>query len=246
MEAEISLKDLYRIIKKHLLTILISILCGAVVSVLIMILFVTPKYSSEAQLLVNQQGDSTPTTIQNNEIQANIQLINTYRDIIIGHSVLNQVNNNLNSNYTINELKDSIDVTQSTNSQAFNLTVTMQTPDEAQLILNEIINVFETTIKEVYINNATNIFVLSPASHNANKVSPSLSVYIMIGSIVGLVISFIIVLVIELMDTSIKDDEFLQQLGIINLGRIYELTNKELKQTRLNGDKKQSRMRERV
>lgn len=249
MEEEISLKELYQIFKKHFFTMITAVLIGAVVSVVFMIFFVTPKYSSEAQLLVNQQGDASQATIQNNEIQANIQLINTYSDILTGHSVLNQVNENLENQYSVDILKKATSVNQSQNSQAFNVTVVMETAEEAQIILNEIINVFETTIQEVYDNNVTSIYVLSPASYNSNKVSPSLTMYILIGALLGLIVSLIIVLIIELMDTTVKDEEFLTQQGIINLGRVYELSPKELKQTRLvnrNKNQSQSRIREKV
>ena len=246
MQEEISFKELYQIIRKHFFTMIIAILIGTVISVSFMIFVVTPKYSSEAQLLVNQQGDATQGTIQNNEIQANIQLINTYSDILTGYSVLNQVNENLNNHYTVEILANSISVTQSQNSQAFNLTVVMETPEEAQMILNEVITVFETTIQEVYENNVTSIYVLSPASYNPRKVSPSLTIYILIGAVLGLMVSAIIVLIIELLDTTVKDEEFLTQQGIINLGRIYELSPKELKHTRLVNKKNQHHDRERV
>lgn len=244
MEKEITLKDLYQIIKKHFLTIMIAIVLGIIMSVLVMMFFITPKYNSEAQLLVNQQGDTTQTSIQNNEIQANIQLINTYSDIITGHSILTQVNNNLGSNYPVKTLIDAIKVGQSTNSQAFNLTVTMETPEEAQLVLNEIINIFEATVREVY--DVASILVLSPATYNPNKVSPKVTMFILIGAIMGLVISLLIVIILELMDTTIKEDDFLVQLGLINLGYVYELTNKELKQTRLSASQGQSGTRERI
>lgn len=244
MEEEISLKELYQILKKHFFTIVTAILIGTVVSVMVMIFFVTPKYSSEAQLLVNQQGDANQSTIQNNEIQANIQLINTYSDILTGHSVLKQVNENLNNMYSVSTLNNAVSVNQSQNSQAFNVRVVMETAEEAQMILNEIINVFETTVQEVYKNNVTSIYVLSPASYNSNRVSPSLTMYILLGAMLGLVFSLLIVLIIELMDTTVKDEEFITQQGIISLGRIYELSPKELKQTRLINNK--NNLRERI
>ncbi|MRI84617.1 hypothetical protein GIY09_01735 [Aerococcaceae bacterium WS4759] len=244
MQEEISLKDLYKIIKKHFLTMVIAMLVGSLLSVTFMTFFVTPKYSSEAQLLVNQQGDSSQTQIQYNEVQTNIQLINTYSDIITGHSVLEKVNKNLGGSYSVSQLSAAIKVGQSSNSQAFNLTVTMETAEEAQKVLNQVINIFEETIVEVY--DFASILVLSPATYNANKVSPSLTVYILIGALLGFFVSVLIIIIIELMDTSVKDDEFLSEQGIINLGRIYELSAKELKQTRLINSKKENNLRERV
>lgn len=246
MEEEFSFKDLYRIIRKHFFTIIIAILGAAVLSIMFMIFFVTPKFESEAQLLVNQQADTTQTAMQTNEIQANIQLINTYRDIITGHSVLSQVNQNISTNYSLTQLKNAISVNQSQNSQAFNVRVTMETPEEAQLILNEVINVFETMVQQVYGDSVASIFILSPASYNPNKVSPSLIMYIVVGVFIGLVLSSIIILIVELMDTTIKDENYLTNLGIIKLGQIYNLSTKELKDTRLGNGMKQSSNRERV
>ena len=244
MQEEFSLKEFYQIIKKYLLTIMIAIISGMIVSVLIMIFFITPKYTSEAQLLVNQQ--SSQQNIQVSEIQSNIQMINTYRDIITGHSVLSQVNENLNNEFTVNQLKEAIVVEQGQNSQAFKVKSTMSSPEDAQIVVNELIMTFETTISDIYGDVEASIFILSPATFNANKVSPKLIVFALIGAVIGLILSVLIILIAELMDTTIKDDDYLVQLGLINLGHVYELSSKELKQSRLSANKKNDRSRERI
>ena len=48
------------------------------------------------------------------------------------------------------------------------------------------------------------------------------------------------------MDTTVKEDDYLAQLGLINLGHVYELSTKELKQTRLSSEQGKSRTRERI
>ena len=244
MEEEISLKELYQIVKKHFFTILISTIAGILVCVLAMMFLVTPKYNSEAQLLVNQQ--SSQQNIQVSEIQSNIQMINTYRDIITGQSVLGRVNENLGNQYTIGELRDAITVDQGQNSQAFKVTAVMETAEDAQLVLDELVTTFEATIGEIYGDVEASIFVLSPATYNPNRVSPKLIIFILIGAVIGLAVSLIIILIVELMDTTVKEDDYLTQLGLINLGHIYELSNKELKQSRLSVGQKQSRARERI
>lgn len=246
MEQEVSLKDIYQIVKKHFFTMVIATILGVLASVLVMMFLVTPKYSSEAQLLVSQQQDGNQSQILTSEIQGNVLLINTYQDIIKGYSTLSRVNENLGTDYSIGMLENAIKVSQSTNSQAFNIAVTTESPEEAQSILSELIRVFEDTIRAVPAFNAASTLILSPPSYNPNKVSPSLTLYIMIGALLGLAVSALIVLIIELMDTTVKNEEFLTQLGIINLGRVYELSTKELKQTRLVNNKNQNRLRERV
>lgn len=245
-QEELSLKDLYQIVKKHFFTMVIATIIGVLASVLVMMFFVTPKYSSEAQLLVSQQQDGNQSPILTSEIQGNVLLINTYQDIIKGYSTLSKVNENLGTNYSIDVLENAINVSQSTNSQAFNIAVTMESAEEARSILNELINVFESTIQGVPAFNSASTLILSPASYNSNRVSPSLTLYVLLGAILGLMVSIVIVLIVELIDTTVKDEDFLTQMGIINLGRVYELSTKELKQTRLINNKNQNRLRERV
>jgi len=48
------------------------------------------------------------------------------------------------------------------------------------------------------------------------------------------------------MDTTVKEDEFVSQLGLINLGHVYELSNKELKQSRLSAKTSKTNSRERL
>jgi len=244
MEEEISLKELYQIVKKHFLTILIAMVTGVIIAVLAMMFLVTPKYNSEAQLLVNQQPSQQ--NIQTTEIQTNIQMINTYRDIITGHSLLSSVNEKLGNKYTIAELSSAISVEQGQNSQAFKISATMETAEEAQIVLNELIAIFENTIDEFYGDVGARIFVLSPATYNPNRVSPKLISFILIGAIIGLAFSVLIILVIEMMDTTVKEDDYLAELGLINLGYVYELSTKELRQTRLTTEQGKSRARERV
>lgn len=245
-QEELSLKDLYQIVKKHFFTMVIATILGVLASVLVMMFFITPKYSSEAQLLVSQQQDGNQSQVLTSEIQGNVLLINTYQDIIKGYSTLSKVNENLGTNYSIDVLESAIDVSQSTNSQAFNIAVKMESAEEAQSILNELINVFEGTIQGVPAFNSASTLILSPASYNPNRISPSLTLYVLLGAILGLMVSLVIILIVELMDTTIKDEEYLTKLGIINLGRVYELSTKELKQTRLINNENQNRLRERV
>lgn len=244
MEEEISLKELYQIVKKHFFTIVISTIVGVLVAALAMMFLVTPKYNSEAQLLVNQQ--TSQQNIQVSEIQSNIQMINTYRDIITGQSVLSRVNENLGNQYTIGELRSAISVVQQQNSQAFRVTATMETAEDAQLVLNELVATFEATIGEIYGNAEASIFVLSPATFNPNRVSPRLIMFVLIGAVIGLAISMLVILIMELMDTTVKEDDFLTQIGLINLGHVYELSSKELTQSRLTNGQSQRRVRERV
>ncbi|MFL2137086.1 YveK family protein [Ruoffia sp. FAM 24228] len=245
MQEELTFSRLYQLLKKYLFSIILTVILGAGTSLAGMYFFVTPLYSSDAQLLVNQR-QTTDAPIQYNEIQSNIQLISTYSDIIKGHAVLDQVSQNLDGTYTIDELEESISVMQSPESQVFYLSAVNESPTQAQIIVNEVITVLDSTLSEIYNDAETSINVISPATWNGRSVSPNPLLFIAIGAAVGLLFSLTRIFIVELMDTTLRDDEFLAQLGFTNLGQIYELSNKELKNSRLVSNKKKKWLRERV
>ncbi|MBD3949583.1 hypothetical protein I4Q36_07410 [Tuanshanicoccus lijuaniae] len=242
MQEEISLKDLYLIVKKHLFTMFSLTLVGAILALVFMNFFVSPKYKSESQILVNQRNNQEQA-IQYNEIQSNIQLINTYRDIITGQQLLNEVSQTVGGNYKPETLRKAISVTQSTNSQAFTIKVVLDDPALAQKVLAQIVQLFEKTIREIYENDITNLYTLLPATFDPNRVSPSAVRYLAIGAILGLGLSIFIVLLREMMDTTIKDEAFLQQIGLTKLGEVYTLSNRDKKNSRLKESKETMRRR---
>ena len=245
MEQEISLLDLWNLFRKYFVRIAGMTIIGAALAVAFMLLFVDRKYESEAQLLVNQSSGQE-TAMQYSELQSNVYLINTYTDIIQGDAVLTAVNESLGNHFTIGELRDAISVTQSQNSQAFYITATMESPTDAQNIVNSIITEFENTLMAFYGDDVTGIYVMSSASYNPNAVSPSIIIYALIGGMLGFIIMAGIALLKELMDTRVKSVDDLTNMGMIRLGEINELTNAQVKKNRYRIESDNTPLRRRV
>lgn len=245
MEQEISLLDLWKLFRKYFVRIAGMTLIGAALAVAFMILFVDRQYESDAQLLVNQ-SQSQDSGVQFNDIQTNINLVNTYRDMIRGNAILEEVNENLGNVFTISELREAITVEQSQNSQAFYISATMASPTDAQNVVNTTVDVFRNTIIDVYNEDVSSIYVMSAASYNPNAVSPSLVIYALIGGMLGFIIMVGIALVMELMDTRIKSADDLTSMGLTRLAEINELTPKQVKQNRFKVDNEELRSRRRV
>lgn len=232
MREEISLRELNRTIRRYLLYIVLAMIIGVGFSVGYMEIMVTPQYRSESELIVSQQTEQGE---QYSQIQMNIQLITTYQSIITGSAVLNQASENLEGEYSVSTLRNAIEVSQPENSQLFYVSATMESPEAAQAVVAEVIAAFDTVIQRVYPNTQVNIAVLSPPALNKSKVSPSLTVYIFIGLILGLAVSVTYILFNELMDTRVRDDSYFEKLDLINVGNIYELSNREFKDASFEG-----------
>ena len=242
MEEEISLMELFDIVRDHLWSFVLSTVIGALVAFLAVQFLVTPLYSSSTQLLVNQ-GTTDEQPIQYNQIQSNVQLINTYRDIVLADSTLTEVNSQLGNSYTISELRDAISVDQQPNSQAFTISAKMPSPEAAQVVTSTVEQVFESQVKEAYRTNDPDIFVLTPATFNPNPVSPNKKLYLLVGGLLGLMLSAGYHLVRELLDTTVNKTTDVDQLGLICLGEISRIDSKTRNETRLfvNTDHKRNR-----
>lgn len=232
MEKDYSLYDLWQLFKKYFIKILNMGIIGATLTAIVVMFFVEPQYSSQAQLIVNQRSNQE-TSIQYNEVQTNVTLVSTYRDIILGDGVLTEVSNSLDKKFTIQQLRESLSVEQSTDSQAFNISATMDTPRDAQNIVNSVITEFENTLMSIYSDDVSNLYVVSSASFNPSPVSPNVVQFTIIGGFVGAMIMIAIALIIELLDNRVKSDEDLADMRMVKLGEIFELSDEQKEHSRL-------------
>lgn len=242
MEEEISLLDLWKLFLKHFKTIFFMTLLGIIVSVVVTKLFITPQYKSKAELIVNQESNSSQT-IQYNDLQTSINLINTYKDIIQSESLLTEVSQKMGGQVTAEQLSDSIDVEQSQNSQAFEVSATLPDPKLAQEVVDNVVTSFQETLKGIYGDKISNIYLLSSANYNPVAVSPRTILSALIGMVLGGALSLLVVIVQELSDTTVKNEDFLNGLGMIKLGEVYSISKEDRKKARKHGQKKANRRR---
>lgn len=113
-------------------------------------------------------------------------------------------------------------------SQTFVIQAQMSTPELAQEVLAVTIEAFEKQVAEAYRMNEPNIFVLSPPTFNPNPVGTSKMTYMIIGAMLGLVISGGLLLVRELLNNKISDNSFPESIGLMTLGNITTMTDKGL------------------
>ena len=99
MEETISLEELFQVLKKKALLILMTTIAGIGLAAVVTFFLITPKYDSAAQLIVqNKQAEGANTNLQN-DINGNVLLINTYKDMIKGDLVIDAVQKELQNDY---------------------------------------------------------------------------------------------------------------------------------------------------
>lgn len=238
MEETISLKEIFDLLRKHLSTILISMFAGLALAAVVTFFIITPSYSSRAQLIVTlPQSDGTASNSNLNDVNYNLQMLNTYKDIIKeGDALSTEVHNRLKANYdldmTATAIKKNLEVTQSENSQMFSISATSDKAVDAQHIANTAAEVFQDTLKDV-LNNVDKVTIISKATASTSPVSPNNKLNLAIGLVLGLMIGVGLAFLLELLDRTVKDQKFVTDtLGFTLLGTVPEMTAKDLKPTK--------------
>lgn len=235
MKKEYTLYDIWQLFRKYFIRILNMAIVGASLTAVVVMFFVEPQYSSQAQLIVNQRS-SQETSLQYNEVQTNVTLVSTYSDIILGDGVLTEVNDSLGGKFTISQLRQALSVEQSADSQAFKITATMETPGDAQNVVNTVITEFEKTLLDIYGEDVSNLYVVSSASFNPSPVSPNIILLTIAGGFIGAMVMVTIALVIELLDNKVKTSDDLLELNIVKLGEVFELNRDQKENSRILAD----------
>ncbi|EIA21620.1 YveK family protein [Listeria fleischmannii] len=214
MEETMNVKRLWGLLKKNKWLIFMSTCVCILLMSVYLYAFSVPTYQSETEVLINQSVPEN-TVVQSQDVQANLQLVNTYTSIITSPRILSAVSAILDDKYSIKELSNMINVSNASDSQVIRIQVESKNPKDAVKIANETVRVFKKEIPKIM--KIDNISVLSPAFYDSamSPVKPHQSLMLVISGLFGLVIGIIIMFVRDLFDRSIKSKEDVE--AILNL-----------------------------
>ncbi|SEH44127.1 Capsular polysaccharide biosynthesis protein [Halobacillus karajensis] len=230
MEETISLKEIFEVLKKRILLILSLAVGAAVLSALITLFVLTPTYEASSQFIVSQSQDQSQNTPYNiDDIRTNVELINTYNEVIKSPRILDEVANEMGIDLTAAALSKKLQVSNSNESQVVNVTATDEDPQRAADLANTTVSVFQSEIPNLM--NVDNVNVLSEAMVGADPtpVSPNTTLNIAIALVVGLMVGVGLAFLLEYLDTSIKEEADIEEnLGLPVLGVVSTITSDDI------------------
>lgn len=222
MEETINIEQIFNILKKHLKLIGGLTIFGAIFALFVTTFFMTPKYDATVQILVNRTETTSNVGAAYNTQQADVQMINTYKDIIQNKIVMDPVRREIakKDNFigTSDDLKKQISISNAENSQVFSVTVQDTNAYRAADIANSVADTFKKKIKKMM--KVSNVTIVAEAVAKPNSVSPNKKLNTLIGLLLGIIIGVGIAFMIELFDKTVKSADFLTDLGLSNLGMI--------------------------
>jgi len=211
MEETISLRELFAVLRKRLWLIVLITIIAATVSAVISFFVLTPVYESKTQILVNQ-AKNDQQLYNTQTVQTNVQLINTYNDIITSPAILDKVIKELKLDESVEDLSSKIQVTNAKDSQVAQIVVQDTSAKRAADIANTTASVFQKQVPKLM--NVDNVKVLSKAAlgENPSPVKPQPLLNVAIAIVVGLMVGVGLSFLLEYLDNTLKTEQDIENI----------------------------------
>lgn len=186
--------------------------------------YVEPEYQSSiklvlAQVVQNADQTQSPDAITQSDITMNNQLVSTYTEIIKSKNVLKRVNEALGLEMSTDALSKKIKVTSVEKTQIMKITITDRNSELAQKIATELANAFKQEVMAIYKIDNVNIIDEAEISNTPSNINHIKDIIIF--EMLGIFLSCGIVLIIYLMDTTLKDEKDIEtEIGVPSLGML--------------------------
>ena len=213
-ELEIDVLELARALWKKAWAILLVavIVAGSVLACTVV--FIKPKYTAQTLLYVNSSNislGSAKVSISASELSAAQSLVDTYIVILKTRTTLNDVIAQSGVPYTYEEIIENnmIQAEAVNSTEVFAIEVTSTDPKEAETLANTIGAVLPNKIASIVEGSSARI--VDYAVVPSKKSSPSLTKNTMLGFVLGAFLAAAAVVVEKLMDTKVRDTDYLKQ-----------------------------------
>lgn len=207
---ELDLKELLTLFWNKKVTMLLIVAVFIAIGIIYTIAFVTPMYTSSTSLvLATSQDSSKSNTITTTDITLNSNLVSTYSEIVKSKKVVRQVISNLGIDIEEDTLRKNIAVTSVKDTELIEISVSDMYASNAAKIANEMAKVFIDEVEGIY--NIDNVYILDEAEpddmpSNVNHIKD-----VIIFTFIGIVVAVMYVLVLNMLDTTIKTAEDIER-----------------------------------
>ena len=207
---ELDLKELFTIFWNKKIQIILIILIFIVIGIIYTVGFTTPMYSSSTTLVLASSGNNTATDNTtagaiSTDVTVNSKLVATYSELVKSKNILRQVISNLGLPVNENTLRNNVAVSSVKNTEIIQITVNNENAEYASKIANEIAKVFTEKVREIY--NINNVQVVDEAEIAKTPANINHAKDVVIFAFIGAVIAIGYVLIVNMLDTTIKTAE---------------------------------------
>ncbi len=231
---EIDILELAGVVLSKIWIVILSALIFGAATYLFCVFLVTPKYESTTKIYVINRQSSDALTYS--DLQSGTQLTKDYQELVTSRPVLEEVKAELGLDIENDRFKKKITVSVPTDTRIVSITAEDTDPYMARAIADAIRVSAAEHIANVMNTEAVN--VVEQANLPTEISSPKIIRNTVIGAVCGAFIAVMIIIVIYIMDDTIKNpDDVEKYLNISVLGSIPVLDEEVVR----NGSKKKNK-----
>ena len=217
-EQVISISEIIDAVKKRWKIIALTTVLATVVSGIFSFFIISPTYEASTKIFIGKEGAESEG-YNSSDVSMYQNLIKTYSELIKTKDLVNKAIDNSEYDLSVNNVLNGITVNTLTGTQILQISYQSKSPSIAKNILESITNEFITKAEELVPNG--NVKILESVEIPKNPVAPNKTMNIAIAFILGMMVGFGIVFLLEYLDNTYKNKEQLEKdLDIPVLGVI--------------------------
>ena len=214
---EIDLVDLFFFFKKKIWCLIISVIVFAILGACYTNFFIDDYYTAKTSMYVLSR--SSESELSSSDYNLANFMIKDYQVLMTGENVTREVIERLTLPMTVRELADKISVTAIDSTRVLQIVVEDTYPDRAAAIANCVREVSSEQLKLIMDVDAVNL--VYEAQVPTQKSGPNMLVNVILSTLVGLVLTVMVLMAVHMMDDTIRTDEDVTRyLGLSTLGVI--------------------------
>lgn len=212
-EVTIDLMELFSTLWAKKTIIILSVVFMALVAFVGTKMFVTPKYTSVTKLFVMTKNDDTSASATYTDLQTGSMLTKDYMELVKSRPVLEKTISKLKLDVTPEELAEMITTETPTDTRIMSISVTDDDPKEAKQIADTLRKAVSVQITEIM--SADSVNTVEEGNLPTSPSSPNVKKNMMLGALLGLVISMGLIVLISILDDTVKTpDDVEKYLGL--------------------------------
>ena len=217
-EQVISISEIIDAVKKRWKIIALTTVLATVVSGIFSFFIISPTYEASTKIFIGKEGAESEG-YNSSDVSMYQNLIKTYSELIKTKDLVNKAIDNSQYDLSVNNVLNGITVNTLTGTQILQISYQSKSPSIAKNILESITNEFITKAEELVPNG--NVKILESVELPKNPVAPNKTMNIALSFILGMMVGFGIVFLLEYLDNTYKNKEQLEKdLDIPVLGVI--------------------------
>ena len=208
---EIDLQRMLNALLKKIWIVIAACAVGTAVAGIISLYFITPQYEAGVKFYVNNVGDIEvgDFTISNGDLVTSRGLVNSYIVILKTRETLTDAIDYAGVDRSVGELRSMISASSVDETEIFKVVVTSPDPQEAEKLANAIAYILPKRIASII--DGTSAKVVERAIVPTAPSSPNHITNMLIGFLLGLLASAGAIVVLEIVDVTIRAEEDITQ-----------------------------------